>query len=63
MEEKKDSRGGKRQGAGRPKGEECTSIHLRLRNSLLEYVNSKGNKNGFINDCIEKEMLREKEGQ
>ncbi len=60
MEERKiENRGGKRERAGRPAGSNTTSMHLRLKNSLLEYVNSKPNKNGFINDCIEKEMLRE----
>ena len=59
-EKKKENRGGKREGAGRPRGVNTTSIHLKLRNELVEYVNSKGNKNGFINDCIEKEMKRER---
>ena len=64
MEERKiENRGGKRERAGRPAGSNTTSMQLRLKNSLLEYVNSKPNKNGFINECIEKEMLREQAEQ
>lgn len=63
MEEKISKRGGKRAGAGRPAGIKTTQICLKLRNELLDYVNSKPNKNGFINDCIEERMKRELEEQ
>lgn len=56
-EEKK--RGGKRPGAGRPKGTNTTPIPFKIRNELLVYVNSKPNRNGFINDCIQKQKDNE----
>lgn len=44
--------GGKREGAGKPKGLNQKAISVRIDLDLYEYVSSKTNKNRFINDCI-----------
>lgn len=44
--------GGKREGAGKPKGLNQKAISVRLDLDLYEYISSKANKNRFINECI-----------
>lgn len=57
---KKGTWGGRRKGAGRPpkeiKSKPCT---LRLAGDLAPYVESKGNKSQFINNCIRLAMRTE----
>lgn len=55
----KSGSGGQREGAGRPKGAKTTAISFRMDNDLVEYVNTKENKNRFINNCIREKKERE----
>lgn len=60
MEEKKSKRGGARVNAGRKNPPKTKPMALRLDVDLVEYLNTKSNKNRFINDSIRKEKEREK---
>lgn len=59
MQKTNTTQSDRRSTAGRRKGINTTSMHLKLRNDLLSYVRSKPNKNKFINDCIEAMMKQE----
>ena len=52
MEEKKENRGGKREGAGRKKGVESKKILLNLELELVEALESANNKTLFINAAV-----------
>lgn len=55
-EEKRDGRGGRRPGAGRPKSEKKKiTISITLEPDLLDFLNRQENKSRFINHCIRKE--------
>lgn len=55
----KNKSGGKREGAGRPKGEKTTPISFKIDNDLLDFVNSQPpNRNRFINDCIRDKKIK-----
>lgn len=49
---KQNTHGGKREGSGRKQGANQTAKTYRIDNDLLEYLNTKKNKNKFINDLI-----------
>lgn len=48
----KEKCGGKREGAGKPKGINQKAISVRIDNDLVPFIESQPNKNRFINDCI-----------
>jgi hypothetical protein len=52
MEEKKENRGGKRQGAGRKKSAETKKMLLNLELELFEELESANNKTLFINAAV-----------
>jgi len=52
MEEKKENRGGRREGAGRPKGNESKKMLLNLELDLVEALSTANNKTLFINAAI-----------
>lgn len=52
----KGKSGGKRNGAGRPKGLNQKAISVRVDLDLIPFIESHPNKNSFINDCIRKQM-------
>ena len=56
---KKGSRGGKREGAGRP----CTDSKLytlRAPEGMAEYIDAQDNKTYFIKNCIAKSIVDER---
>lgn len=55
----KGKSGGKREGAGRPTGINQKSILVKFDLDLIEYLNSKENRNRFINDCIREKKEQE----
>lgn len=52
MEEKKENRGGRREGAGRPKGAESKKVLLNLELDLVDALDSANNKTLFINAAV-----------
>lgn len=56
----KGKSGGKREGAGKPKGLNQKAISVRIDLDLVSYLESKGNKNRFINNCVREKMNSEK---
>ena len=50
-EEKKDKRGGRREGAGRPKGNNKLYA-FRADNDVADFIDAHDNKTEFIRDCI-----------
>jgi hypothetical protein len=48
----KGKSGGKREGSGRPSGINQKAISVKIDIDLIDYLNSKDNRNRFINDCI-----------
>ena len=52
MEEKKENRGGRREGAGRPKGAESKKMLLNLELELADAIEGANNKTLFINAAI-----------
>lgn len=57
MEETKKKRGGKREGSGRPKGENTKRMCLKLDNDLYAALNIDGlNKNRYINNAVRQAM-------
>ena len=52
MEEKKENRGGRREGSGRPKGAETKKILLNLEQDLYEAMADVVNKTNFINNAV-----------
>lgn len=55
----KGKSGGKREGAGRPTGVNQKSVLVKFDLDLIEYLNSKENRNRFINDCIREKKEEE----
>jgi hypothetical protein len=55
----KGKSGGKRDGAGRPLGVNQKAVLVKFDIDLLDYLNSKDNRNRFINDCIREKKERE----
>ncbi len=56
----KKSRGGKRDGAGRPSGTSTTAMSLKLDNDLYRILNDKAmNKNRYINDAVREKMTKD----
>lgn len=54
-QEKKDNRGGKREGAGRPKG--TSKLYaFRADKEVSAFIDEQENKTDFIRDCISKEL-------
>lgn len=52
MEEKKENRGGRREGAGRKKGVESKKVLLNLELELVEALEGANNKTLFINAAV-----------
>lgn len=53
QEEKKNVRGGRREGAGRPKGrKDVSTITLRIPEDVAKILESKKNRSQFIIDAI-----------
>lgn len=52
MEEKKENRGGSREGAGRKKGAESKKVLLNLELDLVEALECANNKTLFINAAV-----------
>ena len=59
MEEIKKKRGGKREGAGRHKGEDTKIISVRLETDLLIKIPPKTNRSKYINDAVREAMKRD----
>lgn len=55
----KGKSGGKREGAGRPRGVKQKPILFKLDLGLLERLNTVKNRNGFINDAVREKLERE----
>lgn len=55
----KGKSGGKRERAGRPTGINQKSVLVKFDLDLIEYLNSKENRNRFINDCIREKKEKE----
>lgn len=51
--------GGKREGAGRPRGRTQKGISLRLDLDLFERLSLIGNRNSFINTAVREKLDRE----
>lgn len=51
----KDNRGGKRPGAGRPKGS-SKMYAFRADKNMAEFIDGQNNKTKFIKDCVKKEI-------
>ena len=52
----KGKSGGKREGAGRPRGVKQKPISVRLDIDLLKGLTTVKNRNGFINDAIREKI-------
>lgn len=63
MEEKKENRGGRREGSGRPKGVESKKILLNLELDLYEALSDVSNKTLFINAAVRFALKNEKSFQ
>ena len=59
MEEVKNKRGGRREGAGRPKGVDTTLISVKLETELLQALPIGINRSKFINDAVREKMKRD----
>ena len=59
MEEIKNKRGGKREGAGRHKGEDTKMISVRLSTELLINIPPKTNRSKYINDAVRDALKRD----
>lgn len=55
----KGKSGGKRDGAGRPLGVNQKPVLVKFDSDLLDYLNSKDNRNRFINECIREKKEQE----
>lgn len=61
-EEKKEKRGGRREGAGRPKGNNKLYA-FRADKDVADFIDAHDNKTEFIRDCIlqaDKRLLRKR---
>ena len=59
MEEIQKKRGGKREGAGRPKGVDTTLISVKLETSLLEALPLGINRSKYVNEAVRAAMLKD----
>lgn len=59
MEEKNNKRGGKREGAGRPKRVASKKVLLYFENDLYEAFPKTINRNEYINNAVRKAMLKD----
>lgn len=59
MEEIKNKRGGKREGAGRHKGEDTKMISVRLSTELLINIPPQTNRSKYINDAVRDALKRD----
>ena len=62
MAEKKEGRGGKRKGAGRPKGD-SRLFSFRCPGPLASRIEGMANRTGFINSCLEEALVQHAETQ
>ena len=62
MAEKKEGRGGKRKGAGRPKGD-SRLFSFRCPGPLASRIEGMANRTGFINSCLEEALGQHAETQ
>lgn len=60
-EAKKNGRGGRRAGAGRPKGDRRL-FSFRIEGRLADFIDSHKNRTTFIHNCIEEAFNRKEEG-
>lgn len=60
-EAKKNGRGGRRAGAGRPKGDRRL-FSFRIEGRLADFIDSHKNRTAFIHNCIEEAFNRKEEG-
>lgn len=60
-ETKKNGRGGRREGAGRPKGDRRL-FSFRIEGRLADFIDSHKNRTAFIHNCIEEAFNRKEEG-
>lgn len=58
MEETKKKRGGKREGAGRPKGVDTTLISVKLESELLNLIPNT-NRSKYINYAVRETLKRD----
>jgi hypothetical protein len=56
--EKEKKQGGKRKGAGRPKGAVKTRMTFTIDNELIIFLQSKKNQSEFVNNLIRIEMKK-----
>ena len=59
MEESKKKLGGRREGAGRPKGVTQKPVLLKLDIELMERLATVSNRNRFINQAVREKIERE----
>ena len=57
---KKNGRGGRREGAGRPKGNRRL-FSFRIEERLADFIDSHENRTEFIHNCIENAFSRQEE--
>lgn len=58
-EEKKSNRGGRREGAGRPKNEERTKLYtFRVGGKIADCLDAQANRTEFIKECIGRSMAK-----
>ena len=60
-EAKKNGRGGRRAGAGRPKGDRRL-FSFRIEGRLADFIDRHKNRTAFIHNCIEEAFNRKEEG-
>ena len=58
MEETKKKRGGKREGAGRHKGEDTTMISVRLETELLKRIPPQ-NRSKYVNNAVREALIKD----
>lgn len=59
---KNNGRGGRREGAGRPKGDRRL-FSFRIEGRLADFIDSHKNRTAFIHNCIEEAFNRKEEGR
>lgn len=58
MEKKKDNRGGRREGAGRPKSDNPTKVYtFRVGGKMADYLDAQENRTEFLRGAIERSMV------
>lgn len=56
MEEIKRQRGGRREGAGRPKGADTTLVSVKLETRLVEALPTGTNRSKYLNEALQAKM-------